>query len=715
MKFNKNQNLYDYTFFELINYLKTLEKEERLIILNDRKIVLKLFFQNLEYAYESILEIYEPKDLILTLKEDLLTEIIKVNSQNKYIFQYLLKNNKEEFSKYIFENKKLLNLFITNSLDVLDDYIFEYDFTLKIINYMEINKLNYQEKVINLIQKFKDVFLYYNKLPKEFKKELQDIIYLVIEDIVDKIKNGFSINQIKNILKNNIKEIVVSNIKNESILTSQIFIDYLINNFSKRLENYLDKTEKEIPLNEYYNEELVYNLLKSSLWVDKLQTKFLNENISNQTLLITFQTFSPQVLKNYLNKNTISFNSSDIYSLMYRGVIPSNIYENINIFKENILSIDFNYMREVLSELEILNNVDYFYNLRDKMFNDIIKQYNKDTKSLSYFDNFPSNYWSNTTTNIFLDNFKNYYKDKNNILLTKKILLNIVINKIFDDSIRNVCINIHELIHFNSLLDKSYLSLEKINFYMNIEKLFEKTSDEILEFYNLYKNNNIKEMFYDDLRYMKNLSYQELKDKCIKIDDIKNLKNQELSNIYGVDIYEYNGEEFTFLVSCLSGIQNDISTFQRNCYTIISDKNTKVFKENSVIYGYLNFDINHIMHVFEHDAGSFDNTLKSSIFINRIRLPDEILSSNDMNEIQIVNDFCNIKNKYQRIKPSYIICFNNIDKESNKVAKELNIPIILINSYMYKNNNQKNLIDDLYDERYTISLENEDTYKTYKL
>lgn len=204
--------------------------------------------------------------------------------------------------------------------------------------------------------------------------------------------------------------------------------------------------------------------------------------------------------------------------------------------------------------------------------------------------------------------------------------------------------------------------------------------------------------------------------KTVSNNKIRNLKNQELSVKYQTDVYELNGESFTFLVSCLSNIQEDITDYRRNCYSIISNKNMSVFIETIIIFGYTNIPIDHIMHVFENDACS-DSLIGGSNYINRIRALDFLLRDKKMNEIQIIND--KLENgKYQRKKPSYIVCFDEIDNESLAASWKLQIPIVKINRAMYpvslKNDLSKNSSEDMY---YNVNIfgVSEDSYKTYHL
>lgn len=135
-----------------------------------------------------------------------------------------------------------------------------------------------------------------------------------------------------------------------------------------------------------------------------------------------------------------------------------------------------------------------------------------------------------------------------------------------------------------------------------------------------------------------------------------------------------------------------------------------------IIFGYTNIPIDHIMHVFENDACS-DSLIGGSNYINRIRALDFLLRDKKMNEIQIIND--KLENgKYQRKKPSYIVCFDEIDNESLAASWKLQIPIVKINRAMYpvslKNDLSKNSSEDMY---YNVNIfgVSEDSYKTYHL
>jgi len=80
-----------------------------------------------------------------------------------------------------------------------------------------------------------------------------------------------------------------------------------------------------------------------------------------------------------------------------------------------------------------------------------------------------------------------------------------------------------------------------------------------------------------------------------------------------------------------------------------------------------------------------------------------------MNEIQIKNPKIG-ENKYTRLLPNYIICFNELNEKSKNAATILNIPIIIINKDKNKTNNKLQALSN-YNEEYTNSLVSETIYQ----
>ncbi len=454
----------------------------------------------------------------------------------------------------------------------------------------------------------------------------------------------------------------------------------------------------KIPINDTCLSSIILLSLKNK--PDKWEN-FLKQDIDNTYKKMTFSYISPDLVNNYIKSHVISFTNKEIYNLiLYSEVeLDRNLYENKDFFREIIFSSSIFQMREKIARLSNHIDTTYFENLISKMEDEILDEYIKNKTFIRNYDQ--------TLEKEFLE--LQFISKKDEVFPDKKIILIIVIDKLFQDSIRNVFLNIEELLSFN---DNNF-DKEKLDFYREVMTLYEKTPNEILEFYNRYKDSYQVSTYYDDVRNCKDLSYQKIKDKCFKPMDNENLKNQELSKKLKVDIYELNGEDFIMLVTCRARIPSGNNLAARNCYSLIGSKNMHVFNEDNYIYGFTNFEINKIMHVLEDDSYSLDQPINTTSFINRIRSIDDILSSNKMNEIQIKNLKISGSNefdfRYERILPSYIVCFDTIREKDLNAARILNIPIIKINRSKYQEG--KTVVLENYNEKYTTSFYDETIYQ----
>ena len=464
--------------------------------------------------------------------------------------------------------------------------------------------------------------------------------------------------------------------------------------FLKNLINYLEKHQlslKNISI-------LVFISLESSE-----RKKLLEEDISLSIKESILLNLDCQDASLYLTNTFLRFSNSTIYHLLTVGVSVSlKLYENKNFFQETILSKNFTSMRNNLNRLTEYVDISYFLKLKKSLFLSILKSYSKTSKQLLL---------NNKLASDFVVSYQKTFYNSPDVL--KKLFINIVIDELFSDNVRNVCLNIEELLEYNKIVQ--VIPAKHLNFYWQVLSLFKMEKEDIINFYFQYQDQDIQSMFYDDIRNLKNLSYQKL-NTIISSNYYQNLKNVKLSMVYQTDIYELNGEPFTFLVSCLSNVQENITDYRRNCYSIISNQNMSVFIENNIIFGYQNILIDHIMHIFENDACS-NSFVGGTPYINRIRDLNFLLKNQKMNEIQIKNQELE-NNKYQRQKPSFIVCFDNIDEKSLEASKKLQIPIVIINRLKYqlllRNNNLKNGSEDMY---YNINILGitEDSYKTYRL
>lgn len=448
--------------------------------------------------------------------------------------------------------------------------------------------------------------------------------------------------------------------------------------------DYLIKLIKTLEKNNIeYNE--LYLLVYYNLKTKDLQLKFLNSDVPSNLKKRLLNVFKKEVVISYIEKENIYLTDKEIYDLLKTGIeIPDKYYLNKRFFVSQLMDDNITIMNDNINIIYGLTGNSYFYDLKYKMFDNII---------LSYKD-------SRFNTNSSLENtfLTKYIKNHSSHDISKKILVNLIIDNLFEDNLRNVYLNLKELLSYNrEVLQISEFNLE---FYQNIINIYNLSIDEIINIYLKYKSFNIKEMFYDDLRHLKNISYKKILDSCLSLENNTNLLNEELSKKYKTDVYELKGEDFTCLISCLNEKQQDLYNFKRNCYSLINQNNMSVFIDGFLVFGYTNMSYNHIMHVFEQDAYSL-SYVGSNDFVSRIRDKDFILNSPTPNEIQIINDLYDaFNNLYKRVKPSYIICFDLIDEKSLKTSIEMNLPILLINKKMYKVNEGKKYANQKKEEMY---------------
>ncbi|MBQ8472712.1 MAG: hypothetical protein IJ501_04350 [Bacilli bacterium] len=591
---NKEEIL-NLTYEEFINYLKQLTREDQLNLLKDKEILNKVFVLDEKekdiWKFEKILEVYSFSDLYFYIDSNLIKRIKNKYKNNQYVhIDCFIAKNKDQFMENILNNKDLLIFFIEQSKWFYFDFDFDYEFVYKLFKYIEENSFDYRELFTKSIIEFKNNFLNQNiEIP--YKKELLLIISNTVQDIIDTKKTFNDITNIKNFIINlwntnldlliNEKKLTNLTLKDENFLNYQkLFLNELIT-FLTNIDNKLLNIQNN---SLEYSESFIFSVASISLKDKEKQEKILKEDLSNRTKRVLLRGFSRDVIEEYIKNNVIPLNNNDISRYLYSYGLDLNPseYENKEFFIQSVLSIDLTKMRDNLEKIEKNNNADYFYKLEDELFLKIISLYDSNTKTLSYYNqNNPKD--SKEPYEIFLNKYKLAFPDKNNQDLTRKILANIIIDKLFKDNIKNVCMNISEILSYNASLEKPLLDKEKIKFYQTILNLFDLNSDSLLEIYFKYKDQDIVSNFYDDINRLKKNAYQEIKASCIKIDEIKDLKNNLLSSRYNVDVYEYNGEPFKALVSCLNSVQVDLNIFERNCYSLISDKNMNVYLENEII------------------------------------------------------------------------------------------------------------------------------------
>lgn len=132
-------------------------------------------------------------------------------------------------------------------------------------------------------------------------------------------------------------------------------------------------------------------------------------------------------------------------------------------------------------------------------------------------------------------------------------------------------------------------------------------------------------------------------------------------------------------ILCTSYVGND-----QMCYARWDpDKMKKVNPQkgnDTVIFGFGNIDNTEIIMASQSDIGSrtTDFSSEQSYHLSRFRLAEKIIRKcrHGHNEVDLERRQRN--NRERNIEPEFIVCFDEINEASKKVAKDFNIPIVLV-------------------------------------
>lgn len=430
--------------------------------------------------------------------------------------------------------------------------------------------------------------------------------------------------------------------------------------------------------NNIYIESIVLNSLAINI-KEEDQKRFLDGIKDNATKIRLLEYFAPQVVEDYIKNNSLGLNDGEVYGLMHHFAVPTAYYENPNFFKRYIMSLTFSKMDEKIAALSKHNNVSYLRNQKENLMDSLMASFDSTTNQIKM----PPD--DDSILSSYLKGFFNYYSRLEVMQATKTLILNLVINRLFGDTLKNVFLNIKEMLNYNEKAETEVLTIAEVELFSQVLDLINKDSKEILTFYEQFKNADIMGMFYDAMRKSKNASYKQIQESCLDLKEHAELKNATLSETLGIGVYELKGEDFMALVSCQHHLNGDFAHRYRKCYSLIGSTNLSVFNEHSLIYGFRNFNIANISHVFEMDAGSGDSlTGGVTPYVNRIQRPEDILASGVMNEIQIKNGYDADHNKFLQVKPDYIVCFDSINPSSIEEAQKKNLPIVVIHKKDYE-------------------------------
>ena len=439
-------------------------------------------------------------------------------------------------------------------------------------------------------------------------------------------------------------------------------IDYDIENSTYHLNllsNYKTKEQLDIFNNEYIVKLLEYNDLSDRFLIDlkgkvierlldyeKFQSMFLKSTIYDINIMINNGLVIP---KRFFSSNKLINKYIKLDTNRYRDYVNGLMYNNYEFYE--------------IVEKERLKYVD---NKINNIKNDILDEYNNFDKTNIY--NIYDYKTASKLQSVMNDEVKlnKYFKYS-----TKEKLLEMIIDVFFKDVTYNFLQNLKAIINYSK--DNHKFIPHNMDIYSTLLKFNELSINNIITFFNKYKNEDLVTAFYDDFRNCRNIAYEEINKGITKFDKNSKLYKKDISSDIGIDIYELNGENFyLYIHSSRAGFwKNNKKTL---CLSLISHDNISTIDDDSIIFGFSKLSIDNIMHMYHSD--SFSSQEEGTYKVHDIETKENLIKkTTSYNEI--------LYKEEDDFKPDYIVCFDNVDDNDRVIARELNIPIVLINSKKY--------------------------------
>lgn len=586
----------------------------------------------------------------------------------------IINSNKQDFLDFLYNDLsgEILNLLDDEGVEYLKKYSDITDRITYILNYS-----NYVDFLFNN-QKFLDLFLstdiskYYASL-KNLNNKTYDLI----------VNRCLELNKDVNL------------------------IGQLISYFNKDYQlKFIDKYD--------YPNDLIYEMLKRNPKIfgkkilEKYNIDLTSHNISIKGLIDAGKSLS---FEDMAKRNGDSFVSSggEIFLLssdLLNTEVAQKLWNELNVYEYRFLINDANYCGDPTNlnnyaktkEEEFILNTDY-PKIYQNIFNMINKLSNLDSSSNEYRDIFRNlirqiQIFPNEYTNLRELIFNGEFAETIN-LITKSLdekKSDYIIDYHFEENYYNVMYDLKELLEFY-YAGNIDIPEDRLYLYQQIVNIDMLSSQEKIELHNELKQYNMMEIFYDDMSFARKQVRKAIKDYSMVKEELVKFKDEELSNEYGVDVY--NIEDNPFFAIVKSNINREDNLPVGHSYSLVGNGCISVFgtpKYNDT-YVYDSSDLNpeQIVHVFPRDSFTmykpFSFTSNATDRVEQLMMPDELLyNKRTYNEILILErgkKETDIDSRIPKLKKIALYCVDQITAKDVETAKIHNIGIMLINSKKY--------------------------------
>ena len=586
----------------------------------------------------------------------------------------IINSSKSEFLDFLKNdyNGEILNLLDDEGVHYLKDYNYVEDRITYILNYS-----NYVDLLFNN-QKFLDLFLstdiskYYASL-KNLNNKTYDLI----------VNRCLELN----------KDI----------------------NFTGQLISYFNKDYQLKCIDKYdYPNDLIYEMLKRNpkllgkKILEKYNIDLTSHNISIKGLVDAGKSLS---FEDMAKRNGDSFVSSggEIFLLssdLLNTEVAQKLWNELNVYEYRFLINDANYCGDPTNlnnyaktkEEEFILNTNY-PKIYQNIFDMIKKLSNLDSSSNEYRDIFRNlirqiQIFPNEYTNLRELIFNGEFAEAIN-LITKSLdekKSDYIIDYHFEENYYNVMYDLRELLEFY-YAGNIDIPEDRLYLYQQIVNIDMLSSEEKIELHNKLKQYNMMEIFYDDMSFARKQVRKAIKDYSIVKEELVKFKDEELSNEYGVDVYNINDNPFFAIVK--SGIRADDSLPVGHSYSLVGNGCISVFGDlnssNTYVYDVSDLNPEQIVHIFPRDSFTmykpFSFTSNATNRVEQLMMPDELLyNKRTYNEVLILEQGSkqtDIDSRIPKLKRIALYCVDQITAKDVEMAKINDVGIMLINSKNY--------------------------------
>lgn len=482
------------------------------------------------------------------------------------------------------------------------------------------------------------------------------------------------------------------------------YISKLISYFSKDYQlKFIDRFD--------YPNDLIYEIFKRNpeligkKILEKYNIDLLSHNISIRRVVAAGKELA---FKDMARRNEASYISGDVATFylstdLLNKNVAEHLWNSLNVYEYRFLISDtyycgdpsvLNKYAKVKEEELILsdNYVEPYKSIIDM----ILKLYNLDANSNQFY-------------NIIIELNKRAFMFGNKYLEFRTFLINrqfdkaiMLVNKLvneeksdyiidyhFEENYYNIMYDLRELLDFYYAGNIS-IPEDRLYLYQQIANIDNLSGQEKVELHKKLKNYNMMEVFYDDMAFARKKVRKALKDYAMVRDELESYKDDELSQEYGVDVYNIEDNPFFALVK--SGIRADDKLPVGHSYSLVGNGCISIFGNvnDSDTFVYDSSDLNpeQVVHIFPRDSYTmyrpFSFTDKATNRVEQLIMPDEMLYESKLyNEILILEqgrEQTDIDSRIPKLKRIALYCVDQITSKDVEVAKVHNVGIMLINS-----------------------------------